>query len=225
MWGKEQPIAGTVVNAKTPSTSPFITEANANVQVRFARFCDSTEGNFYAAWTMIAVSNSSGLNGWMQIGWWMNTDLCCLRHFWQYTKGGDVKTASWGTPLLNNDYFYQVFAYANNTLGVGLVEGQAPPCNQAGDCPRTDWALGDPCCQSSNAQFFGETLLDGTDIPGDLTQGKTNFTSLSETWNGTSKSYAWLNLHGDCLWFKVGATNPNSQFRIWTDPISHNHTC
>ena len=201
--------------------------ADARLSVQSQPLCSTNTAapRTSSAWVMIAG------DGWAQIGYWHNSDLCCRRYFWQWTVCPDAScntyTASWGSPS-NGDVneFSVIWNTSDHHLHM-YIGGSTPTCmgQPPYQCPETDfnprqaWTLDD-------AEFYGEVDFPGSDIAGS-SSFKTSFTSVEEDPQGSDGwgSYTWI-VNLDCdVFYHQSDISQYSSFKIWTYPPDHDAVC
>jgi hypothetical protein len=202
----------------------------SNIEARSPALCSSVSTERFSLGTVL-IGGNGGADGYAQIGWTRDTNLCCLRFFWQWQQsdGSTVHTGFWGSPSVGTRYNFKVTRLASDgLLHMNYLDpDQRPPCNQNGFCPETNF---DPhsAWSGHHAEVFGEVNYPGNDMPG-LAGAKAEFAQiqvrpLNTGWQNPAST--WLLQFNDrpCYWHLGDADQP-VLLRTWTDPVNHGTFC
>jgi hypothetical protein len=203
----------------------------SDIEARYPALCTGTATRFVLGTALIGSDQPSDINGWAQIGWILDTDLCCLRFFWQWAKDRPqtpLRTAFWGNPELYTRYNFKVTRLATDghLHMLYLDPDIAPPCNQAGICPETSFDPHDAWPGFQDAQVFGEVSHPGMDMPG-IDSNRADFAAILSRRPGGpwENPDAWTPGNDrPCYWKWLDVSTP-TYFRTWTDPFTHGTSC
>ncbi|MFN2543720.1 MAG: hypothetical protein ABR600_03990 [Actinomycetota bacterium] len=201
---------------------------DATLSVRSADLCDSNDNDRTSSvWIMIEEDNGFG---YAQIGYIWDSNLCCLRHFWQWTPNGGVAgqtyTAYFGSPSPGESDSYKVYRDTSDHNIHMHINGSSAPCSQEQVCAETDFDPHSRWPDGAHVAIYGEVNYPGSDISGgDQSRVHVSSILVKEGNDDYSAPSKW-NPDVFCpAFFHMESVTDFVHFTIWTDPLGHGSRC